>query len=336
VAAESRIGRNACCSTFEIRTGMTLLDRLLNRVIRLPTAPPALWRTDHPARERIREAAAIADRVFHLHYTHGRVLVEAAIPTARDGELTRAIGRALQLAPDDPDLLFARAEAEAAQGNAEAARELRERVLRLRPDHFDAGMRQRHPEEWPHLYTYPAWSEQTTTVPPTMLALEAAGHAVQIVRDTLSLSPLVLMPLPGLRSPGDVQEYHWHPRWIETPHGPVFRCTVVLRSASGAVHRRDLFLSPYPVEPIAPQHGNWLIHRFCNAAWIFLVWHDDEEVLFNRRLMLSPEVRQELATIRRSLARLELPPDHAERVRRAVAWGRRALGRASNDTDEVR
>jgi tetratricopeptide (TPR) repeat protein len=313
---------------------MTLLDRLLNRVIRLSPAPPALWRADHPAHEHIRIATAIADRVFRPRFLDGRLLCEAAAGTGGYDELRHEMDGALQLAPDDSDLLFARAEANAARGNAEAARELRERVLRLRPDHFDAGMRQRHPDEWPHLYTYPAWSDQTTTVPPTMLALEAAGHAVQIVRDTLSLTPLVLIPLPGLRSPQEVEEYHWHPRWIETPHGPVFVCSVLLRLASGAVHRERLFLSPYPVEPIVPQHGNWLIHRFCNAAWIFLVWHDDEEVLFNRRLMLAPEVRRELAYVRRCLARLELPADHEERVQRAVGWcgGAGGAGRASDGT----
>jgi hypothetical protein len=113
-----------------------------------------------------------------------------------------------------------------------------------------------------------------------------------------------------------VRTFNAPPRWPTTPR-----------------HDASLLLT-HRGEPIAPQHGNWLIHRFCNAAWIFLVWHNDEEVLFNHRLMLSPEVRRELAYVRRCLARLELPADHEERVQRAVGWcgGAGGAGRASDGT----
>ena len=58
--------------------------------------------------------------------------------------LTKAIDRVLELEPNNPDFLFAKAEALFARVDGETGMEFRKKTLEVDPSHFDANMLNKH------------------------------------------------------------------------------------------------------------------------------------------------------------------------------------------------
>lgn len=278
--------------------------------------------SSHRLNQLIQEAAQIADREIRLEYAAsiGAIVSQCSHTLGTEPPIVSTIEKALEIAPNDPDLLFAKSEAYCLILDNKRSQEVRRKVLAIAPDHFDANMREKHFQQWDHMFCYPGWYESTTVVPSVMLELQQEGKPVQIVRDGLKLTLAILMPTSRDQFPKRILESRWKPLLAETPFGPIFVHYLMLKPDRGAIHRQELMISPYPVKPVHPRHGNWLIHRFCNVSSIFLAFNDGKEVLYNRRYVFPPKLREELASIEKKLHALKLPPDHERRAQSAVNW----------------
>jgi len=278
---------------------------------------------DPEVRRLKEEASRIADQVIERSYS-GVYLIETSCVVTKEGRsfpLIDVIDQLLHIAPDDPDILFAKAETYSLLADDETGQRLRREVLRLDPTHFDASMRERHFHDWANIFTYPGWSDGFTKVPPVMLAVQNAGQFVQIVRDGLALTLAVFLRVNRDNFPQEVVDARWKPLWVDTPFGPVFPHYAMFRLPNGKIYRQEYSLSPYPLK-IHQRNGNWLIRRFCEVDSVFLVVNDGENVIYNSRFIYSESVRRTLASSKKKLEIVQTPltGEHDERFRRGMEW----------------
>lgn len=268
----------------------------------------------------VQEASRIADETISREFSAGAIITSSTVDFGSESPLIQKIDQILELVPDDPDFLFAKSEAYYAHLDGETGQKYIQRVLAISPDYFDAVMREKHFQQWDHLFCYPGWYESMQKVPPMMLDIQSAGHPVQIVRDGLKLTLTILMPAERDQLFSEIVESRWKPIWVDTPYGPVFEHYVLLKLTNGDIRRQEMTISPYPVEPVNQCHGNWLIRRFCEVNSIFLAFNDDDEILYNQRLVYPESLRSTLATVKKRLDELTLPEDHNQKFMLAAQW----------------
>ena len=272
--------------------------------------------------KRVDEAALIADEIIKREFVGGRIITKTTVEFGSETPLTKAIDRVLELEPNNPDFLFAKAEAHYARMDGETGLEFRKKTLEAAPDHFDANMLSTHWENWEHLFSYNGWGEQTVTLPDMMFSLlSTQGESVQIVRDRLKFSITVLVPTTQMQIPhNEIVESKWIPFWIDTPYGPLFVHYCLFRMKSGEIFRSEAFTSVYPITPIHQRTGYWLIRRFCELKDIFICYVDGDKVLFNRRYHFPKSLFPQLAKIKNKLGDMKLPPDHETKFKQAAQW----------------
>lgn len=273
-------------------------------------------------RRLIQEASRVADQAIDRSYA-GAYSLNLTFRVTTDGRsfpLTNLIDELLRLAPNEPDLLFAKAEIYSLLLDDETGQRLRREVLRLDPNHFDACMREKYFRKWENIFTYPGWSIELTKVPPVMLAVQEDGGYVQIVRDGLSPTLAVMHRVNRDNFPPEIVDARWNPLWVETPYGPVFAHYAMFRLPNGKIYRQEFSLSPYPLQNIHQRHGNWLIRRFCDVDSIFLIVNDGENVIYNSRFAYSQPVLTALASVKEKLDKLTLPQDYEKRFQRGMQW----------------
>lgn len=276
--------------------------------------------SDREIRRRADEASRVADEMIDRKYVGGSIISSSTFESGSESPLTKAVDRVLELAPEDPDFLFAKSEAHYARADGETGQEYRRRTLAVAPDHFDANMRQNYGGQWPNLFNeYSGWSEQSKTVPQVMLAVQSAG-AVQIVRDGLALSLAILIQQSREQFPSSGVESQWKPLWVETPHGPVFEHYVLLKLPTGFIGKQEYTLCPYPIEPVHPRQGNWLIRRFCEVESIFIIINDKEDVIYNKRYTFPESLKSTLKDIKLKLREVPLPHDWKQKYQLSVQW----------------
>ena len=272
------------------------------------------------------EASRIADEFIKREYVGRRIMTSSIVEMGSETPITKAIDHVLELSPNSPDFLFAKSEAHYARMDGETGIEYRKKTLTVAPDHFDANMLQNHYDQWEHLFSYCGWNEQLKTVPDMVHALQADGDSVQIVRDALIPTILILIPKSQIAAgyfelfPSGVAASKWKPLWIETPHGPVFIHYIILKLRSGEIYRQELVMSPYPIEPINPRTGHWLIRRFCETGSIFIGYNDGTDVIYNSRYTFPKALRSTLRDIKSKLIKLSLPHDYDSKFKLAAKW----------------
>jgi hypothetical protein len=264
----------------------------------------------------VQQASQVADKEFTVNYVGGGVLLQCGECSA----FLEAVDKALELAPNDPDLLFAKSEALEARMEGATAQEVRRRALTIAPNHFDCKMREQHYQEWENLFTNPAWSESMKEVPSVMLGWQRDGVPVQIVHDRLKPTFAILRAASRSRFPNSVRESRWKPVWVDTPFGPLFAHYVMLDLGGGRISRDEALLSPYPVTPIHARNGDWLVRRFCNIRSIFLVYNDGGHVLYNKRFIFPEAICDTLQSIANKVNQIAFTPDHIERFQKAANY----------------
>jgi len=276
---------------------------------------------DPHVRELERKASQLADQVINRSYA-GAYMLNLTFGVTKEGRsfpLINAIDQILQVTPNNPDVLFAKAEIYSLLRDDKTGQRLRREVLRLEPNHFDAYMREYYFKDWENIFTYPGWSEDMTKVPPVMLAVRNSGQFVQIVRDGLTLTLAILVSVNRQHFPPELVDARWKPFWIDTPFGPVFPHYAMFRLPNGKIYRQEYSLSPYS-STIHQRNGNWLIRRFCEIDSIFIVVNEVDDVIFNFRFVYTESVRNMLASVKEKLMKMILPSDHETKIQKAMQW----------------
>jgi hypothetical protein len=278
--------------------------------------------TDPEVYKLVDKASHIADEIINRVLVGGRIMTTSTVEMGSETPLTKAIDRVLELEPNNPDFLFAKAEAHYARMDGETGMEFRKKTLQVDPNHFDANMLTNHYENWDHLFSYCGWREQTITLPDMMFnLLSTRGELVQIVRDGLKLSIAVLVPTTQMQIPADeIAESKWIPLWIDTPHGPLFVHYSLFKLKSGEIFRSEGCTSVYPITPIHQRTGYWLIRRFCELKSIFVCYVNGNEVLYNRRYDFPKTLSAKLIKIKEKLSNIELPPDYDTKFKLSAQW----------------
>lgn len=275
---------------------------------------------DREVRRLADEASRVADEVIDRKYVSGSIMTNYTFDVGTELPLIKIVDRIVELAPENPDFLFAKSEAHYLQADGEIGQEYRQKTLEFAPDHFDANMRHEYHQQWENLFHHPGWSEQSKTVPAVMLTAQSEGIAVQIVRDSLTLTLAILIQLSREQFSSSGVDSKWKPLWVETPHGPVFEHYVLLKMPTGYIGKVENALSPYPIEPVLPRHGNWLLRRFCEVESIFIVVNDQESVIYNKRYEFPVPLKSTLKDIKLKLGEVTLPHDWRQKYQSAVQW----------------
>ncbi len=271
----------------------------------------------------IAQASSFADQAIKRSYA-GAYLLDLTFGVTKEKRsfpLLEIIDRILQLSPDNPNFLFAKAETHSLLRDDETGQRLRRQVLKLNPDHFDASMREQYFKNWENIFTYPGWNINTAKMLTVMQSVQrTGGQFVQIVRDGLSLTLAILLQVNRNNFPQEIVDARWKPLWVDTPYGPIFVHYIMFKLPNGKIYRQEYSLSPYPLPNINQRQGNWLIRRFCEVDSIFLVVNDNDDVIFNFRFTYPKSVRATLESVKQKLEHTTLVENHSAHLQKAMQW----------------
>ena len=89
---------------------------------------------------------------------------------------------------------------------------------------------------------------------------------------------------------------------------------------SGEIWRSEALISVYPIKPIHPQTGYWLIRRFCEIESVFICYVNGNKILYNRRYHFPKTLFPKLKKIKKKLVKMELPSDYDTKFKQAAQW----------------
>ncbi len=266
---------------------------------------PGLGLTDpnHPARKWIDEASEIANQAS-IVVKGGKPIVEAIPP-----QFLSVVEKAIEKAPNDPDLLVAKAGALFWFAQVKEAEQVIDSVLSTTPSHFQARQLKNYSGTWPDLFCYPAWTERSTRLHHAMALDLDRSRSVQLVRDGLRIGIAVVRDATGIKMPKpltDTMPHKWEVLWSETPYSPVVAHYLLVEDDPAQPFRTEGFLPTFVPDGGAAESGFWLLQRASQINSCFLVITRGDEVLFNVRYTFPPKLVSTLREIAENCARRSL------------------------------
>ena len=277
---------------------MDFLKRVFSgRAADRPSQSPNLSDPDPPARREIAEASHIADQIINL------VPGVFSVTNTEALRLASAIDRALVIAPNNSNLLIAKAGALSCGLQNDTAKQVIDQVLAIDESNFEALMRRDHWAKWGHLFLYPPWSTSAGSLHPVMAQSLKLNQSVQLVRDGLQIGIAIVKDAHGQ---SDVQISNkmrstWHPVLSDTPYGPVVAHYVLVEDDPAAPLRMESLLTPSLPEAMEPYHAYWLLQRMSRLSSCFITITDGERVMHNVRHVFSAPLKTELQRICQAL-----------------------------------
>jgi hypothetical protein len=262
---------------------MKVLERLRGRG---ETAAPGILRLsgpDHPARQPLDAATEIVDRHVELDAVGG---ITSFTSSSEVSEAIPYLEQAAALAPDDLDVLVAKASVLHAAAQFKSAEEVVDAVLDKDPGHFEARTWKEHWATWATALQFPRWGEAERSLHPVMKGHLAAGHRLQVVRDGLQKALAILIPTQG--SPPDTRT-RIEVDWVlsPTPFGPLVAYYTRLLEPSGEPSVSEAFLPIFEPSLFSPMEGYFLVQQLAFSPYYFWVSLDGEGVVLNRRIVLA-------------------------------------------------
>ena len=204
----------------------------------------------------------------------------------------------MSIYPNNSNLLFAKSEVQYASIRQKEGKETREKLLHLYPNHYNANLREKYPDNWTNLFGFPSYSERLKNLPETIYKIWKHNNAmVQIVRNKLNLSLALISQAPDEDFPSNckVVDYMWKPTWVETPYGGIFVHYLMVKFDDDFVLKREGTINPFPSPPISQK--DLLIQRFYNCQSIFLTCVNERKVHFNKKYFLTDKRKMDLKRI---------------------------------------
>ena len=280
------------------------------------TYPLGLADPEHPARKWIDAAAVIADRRLDLNLIEGKPAIQTNLTSLRD--LVGALDVALVEAPDDPDLLVARASARYLLQEIIPAHKDLDHALRMDPRHFEAGVLRQYGEDWNNLFFVPGWSSTSRWIHPVLAEKANQGDALHCVRHNLQAA-LILLLIGNHEDYSDVPaRFRWEVVYSDTPFGPI-GAHYALMDIGGRFRRQEFILASATEHrdtsaPPTPLLGRLASVRTC----FFVVAESSGQVLHNMQYDLPADTRRTLAKLARAL--LETAGSESSDIRSAAEW----------------
>ncbi|OEU66713.1 MAG: hypothetical protein BA863_03815 [Desulfovibrio sp. S3730MH75] len=215
--------------------------------------------------------------------------------------------------PNDPDVLFLKSEAHFAIMDGEIGLKYQKRTLDIDPDHFDAKMRSRYPE-WLNVFVYPGWYDNIKSVPAISLTIQQENNMLQVVRDGLKVSMLVLVTIPADDLPGKIVDANWKPIWVNTKNGVAFFYYVVFKvSKIDKPAWLEFMIDPYPFDIPRSLDGYWLVQRLCRQDHIWIAFNDGEKLLYNKKCLFTVSEKSNFNKMKKHMSNLKRDNDsHAK------------------------
>jgi hypothetical protein len=268
-------------------------------------------------RAEISQAEAFAESRIKLQYSKEGTTITSA--TRADATaLAGLIDKALLALPQSADLFYAKASAYYAGALIESAEQERRKALSANPEHFDATMIGTHLNTWEHLFQFPAWSEEKTTLPEVTMGRLGKNMTVQVVRDNLKAAILVIFQDQGFSA--QVRRMRWEFKWVETPHGFIAAHYLVLDCGPDDTRGMEALL-PHAgsTESPSPWHGYWLLQRLAGLEDCFLTLADGNRVVRNKRFTFPRSLQDTMRKMRNQLDRTG-PISQSSEARPAAEW----------------
>ncbi|TFH53167.1 MAG: hypothetical protein E4G89_01095, partial [Methanothrix sp.] len=270
----------------------------------------------HPARKWIDAATVIADRRLDIKLVGGRPAIETNAGALRD--LVGALDLALAEAPDDPDLLAARAAVRHLLHESSQANEDLGHALRIDPHHIEASALRKHGDKWNNLLFLPSWSCSSRLVHPVLAAKANQGDALHCVRHNLQAALVLLLIGTSQEYPDAPARYRWEIVCSATPFGPI-GAHYVLLDVGGKIRRQEFILAPSTERngPSGPPSS--LLGRLPSVRTCFIVLAEPSgQVLHSLQYDLSREVRSVLSKLTRQLS--DAAGTDSAVIRNATEW----------------
>jgi len=241
-----------------------------------------LYSTEHPAHEEIRRIEELVGKTTKVEvfgnfafYSHN---------SEDYFKIVELFDIAVEKAPKDVDLLYARASFHyfGMQGND--GQNDRNRVLEMLPSHFDATMCKEHFKSWDSIFRLPAFDETKTTIPSLIAANIESGHYAQVVRDNLRGAIAIIMPENSKISLTGTK-IRWELKWIKTPNGDV--AAHYLFFSNG--HFQEMFIPHLSDSEPKINSNYWLLMRLALEKYCLLSIVRGSQVVWSHRFVFSPD-----------------------------------------------
>ena len=231
------------------------------------------------------------------------------------------IDQALHILPDHSNALFAKSEAHFAILDEKTGRLYQDKTLAINPNHFDAKMRQKHPE-WTNMFAYPGWDEKAQRMPEVSLSVQTSlNNVLQIVREGLRLISAIFVPIAANDLPGKIVWAKWQPIWVKAEGGVAFFHYVIFKVEEyDKPACLEFMVNPYPYHPPLSLNGYWLLQRLCLEDYVWIVFNDGEKVLFNRKFDLTDSLKSDLKKTMKALSSLKSDEDSLSLFSSAVRF----------------
>ena len=254
-----------------------------------------LYSTKHPAFNQIREIEKMIDETIKV-----QIIGDAPLYSSNSGsylDMLKLFDEAVAKAPDDPDLLYARASLHYFHLQGKDGQDDRNRVLELSPSHFDASMNKEYFKSWDPILKLPGFDENRKTLPDFMAKHLQLGHSAQLVRDHLrGAIAIVVQETPNIALDG-CSKIRWDFKWINTPHGKVAAHYLFLNNGKF----QEMFI-PHLAENEPTINSNfWMLKRLTTEKYCFIIIVRGSKVIWNERYFFPAELLKTLKKLEADL-----------------------------------
>jgi hypothetical protein len=271
----------------------------------------------HPSRKLLDEVTKIVNQSLQIEAFGSVTLTEASVNWGELEKTLTYLDKDISL-NQDMDMLVAKAGILQYAAQSKSAEETLDLVLGELPDHFEAKMWKNHWQTWKHAFTFPYWDEQQKTLHPVMAAQFKLRNILQIVRDGLQKTLVIIAE--GPTSPLDSQTQA-KVKWVlsQTPYGPLIAYYLRIIAPGDKPHNFELFLIPSQPTEFSPMKSYFLMQQLAFTPYCFVVLANGDNVTLNRKVTFGDNSIHEIRDIASRLSSAQsFIPQH--QVQSATQW----------------
>lgn len=273
---------------------------------------PPLYSSNHIAAKEIAKAEKIAVGISSSQITG--VIKTRSFNTDDYLKLKEVLDCAILKCPDDPNLFYARACAHYYALQGEDGMKDRDHCLSLMPDHFDANMKKENFSSWEGVFELSGFSEDSTSIPNSILKGIESGQLTQVIRDHLSGAIVLFIPRSQLNMDG-YNKMRWELRWESTPHGKIAAHYIFLDN--GKFHEQ--FIPHLANDDVTIKDNYWILRRFANVSYCIIAIIDGDSIVHNEKFIFPHKLVTTLKLMEKDLIK-DGPAVSIEDVQQAAQW----------------
>lgn len=273
----------------------------------------------HPARKLLDNVANIMDKYVQVVVEGERTGMRVNAPAEELDKTLAKLEQAIAQCPNDIDLLVAKANVLYASSQFKAAEEILDMVLERESSHFEAKTWKNHWDTWLSAFRVPVWREKHHAIlHPVMAAHLRHDHRVQVIRDGLQKTLAIVTQVQG---PPFDRRTQAKTKWVlsETPYGLLVAYYLKIIEPAEEPSIMEAFLPIFKPALFSAMEGYFLVQQLAFAPYCFVVLVNDDDILFNRRVILGKKTVKQVQDIAEiiSTSKEYLPQSQ---FKQAVQW----------------